>query len=335
MKKMLILLLLGVLVCSYSDLIIPGQPRPNRPIFTPEVKPNPLPTPQKPFTPKPNLKPVVKYTDHENLNAVLWMQTSAEFKGLCYQAYNTAKMMLDLALKDKTWCADLEQLEKQGYENLKPAVILDIDETVLDNTIYQGSLVRENKAYNGREWDNWCREVRATAIAGAADFCNYAIEKGVDVVYLTNRRNTIQKETEENLKKEGFPVTEVKEENTTPAKEHHKSFLGKFMKFDRKGKAYVLPKVKERTKNGRRQAVAEKNRIIMLVGDNCCDFAGLFNEATIKAREEVATKYASFWGTKWIILPNPSYGDWENAVLDYKYPQQDERFKMKYEQLRK
>jgi hypothetical protein len=183
MKKMLILLLLGVLVCSYSDLIIPGQPRPNRPIFTPEVKPNPVPTPQKPFTPKPNLKPVVKYTDHENLNAVLWMQTSAEFKGLCYQAYNTAKIMLDVALKDKTWCADLEQLEKKGYEDLKPAVILDIDETVLDNTIYQGSLVRENKAYNGREWDNWCREVRATAIAGAADFCNYAIEKGVDVVY--------------------------------------------------------------------------------------------------------------------------------------------------------
>lgn len=337
MKKMLILFILGMLVFSYADLIVP-QPRPAKPVLVPDNKP--VPTPQPPFAPKPNIKPVMpapapKYTDHENLNAVLWMQTSAEFKGLCYQAYNTAKIMLDVALKDKTWCADLEQLEKKGYENLKPAVILDIDETVLDNTIYQGSLIREHKAYNSREWDNWCREVRATAIAGAADFCNYAVKKGVDVVYLTNRRNTIQKETEENLIKEGFPVTQAKAENTTPAKNHHKSFFGKFMKREQEGKAYVLPKVKERTKNGRRQAVAEDHRIIMLVGDNCCDFSGLFNDTTIKAREEAAVKYASFWGTKWIILPNPSYGDWENSVLDNKYPKQDERLKMKYDLLRK
>ncbi len=251
-----------------------------------------------------------KYVSHETLNAILWMQTSGEFKGLCYQAYNTAKLMLDRALADKNWCADLVQQEENNYQDLPPAVILDIDETVLDNTIFQGSLILENKPYSGRSWNQWCKEARATALAGAAEFCNYAIQKGVAVYYVTNRWDSVKDVTEKNLVAQGFPLEE--------------------------GKAEVYPKVKERTKGGRRAKVAQNHRIVLLVGDNNCDFSMLFNDTTVEERDKATEQYATYWGTKWILLPNPAYGDWENSVLEHKQRLSDqERLQLKYSKIRK
>ena len=71
---------------------------------------------------------------HESLHGVLWMQRSAEYKALCFQAYQLANAQLRIAVNDKNWTAALEQLG--NYKNLPPAVILDVDETVLDNSPY-------------------------------------------------------------------------------------------------------------------------------------------------------------------------------------------------------
>src|SRR5687767_3909483 len=78
---------------------------------------------------------------HENLNAVLWMQTALEYEATALQAYRLGQIQLDAALKEPRWTAAIEQ--PGDAAGLPPAVILDIDETVLDNSYYQARLVRD------------------------------------------------------------------------------------------------------------------------------------------------------------------------------------------------
>ena len=102
---------------------------------------------------------------HENLNAVLWLQTAIEFEASALQAYRLAHLQLDAALSDPSWTAALEQ--QVDASKLPPAVIVDIDETVLDNSYYQARLIRDNAVFATPTWDAWVAEARATAIPGA------------------------------------------------------------------------------------------------------------------------------------------------------------------------
>src|SRR5215203_940023 len=79
---------------------------------------------------------------HENLNAVAWMQTSLEYQASAVQAYRLAARQLDEALADRSWTAAIEQTGDAS--KLPPAVVLDIDETVLDNSPFQARVVRNN-----------------------------------------------------------------------------------------------------------------------------------------------------------------------------------------------
>lgn len=228
---------------------------------------------------------------HELLNAVLWMQQAAEYKALNYQAYNSAKQMIDIALNDKNWSAALEQ--KGNYQNLPPAVILDVDETVLDNSAYESLLIRTETVYNKESWDRWCNEQRAAAIPGALEFCNYAREKGVTVFYITNRRDHLREATRQNLQKLNFPLD--------------------------KNRETVLTRSDSGDKGARRELTASEYRILLLIGDNNGDFASGFTKNTTEKRSALTEQYSSYWGTKWIVLANPAYGDWESALFNYDY----------------
>ena len=103
-------------------------------------------------------------TAHENLNAVLWLQTAIEFEAAAVQAYRLAQLQLDAALSDPSWTAALEQ---QGdASKLPPAVVVDIDETVLDNSYYQARLIRDNAVYATPSWDAWVAGARADCCSG-------------------------------------------------------------------------------------------------------------------------------------------------------------------------
>lgn len=232
----------------------------------------------------------------ETLHSVLWMQKSAEYKANCLQAYKLVEMQLQKALNDKNWTAALEQIG--NYQNLPPAVILDIDETVLDNSPYEAELIQNGEYYSSKTWNTWCNKAIADAIPGALEFCQSADKQDVNVFYVTNRRVHLKDLTRQNLQKLGFPLNENIET--------------------------ILPRLESSDKGTRREMISENYRILLLIGDNLGDFASGFTNASMDVRDSLLTEYKDYFGNKWISLANPIYGDWENAVYDYNFGISDE-----------
>lgn len=249
---------------------------------------------------------------NENLHSVLWTQTAAEYDALTLQTYRAARRMLDSALTVPGWTAALEQVEDTGYESLPPAVILDVDETVLDNSAYQARLVRDDAQYDRSSWQAWVREEEATPIAGALDFTRYADRQGVAVFYLTNRRAAVEEATRANLARLGFPLDD--EVDTV------------VMRGER-------PAWDTGDKTTRREVIVEDYRVLLMAGDNLGDFIGEV-ERSVEERAALAERYGDYWGTRWFVLPNAQYGSWEGALFDYDYGlSREERLQHKYEHL--
>jgi 5'-nucleotidase (lipoprotein e(P4) family) len=245
---------------------------------------------------------------HELLHANLWMQTSAEYAAVSIETYFTAEALLPAAIADSNWTGCLEQGE--NYQALPPAIILDVDETVLDNTAFESRLIRDNDYYRNENWLPWCREAKATAIPGARDFLKRAEELGVKIFYVTNRGMEIEQATCENIINQGLPL------DTTGD--------------------YMLTKGEREDwgsdKTSRRKWVADSHRVIMLFGDNFNDFAP---GTQVSPAERVEHSYKNYWGLKWFMLANPDYGDWESAIYNYKWPKtSEEQLKMKYDALK-
>ncbi|MDC0672905.1 HAD family acid phosphatase [Nannocystis sp. ncelm1] len=229
---------------------------------------------------------------HDNMNAVLWMQTAAEYEALALQAYAAAMRAVEVGLADPTIDA-LPKGERRGDPAaLAPAVIVDIDETVLDNSPFQARLVYERAGYSASAWHAWGEERAARAVPGAVAFARAAADRGVTVFYVTNRDRSLYAATRANLAAQGFPLAESVET--------------------------LLPLDSQRgwtEEKGRRRAlIGERYRVLALIGDTLGDFMD-GADATIPARSELIATYLEFWGERWIVLPNPSYGSWESALM--------------------
>ena len=223
----------------------------------------------------------------DNLNAVLWVQASAEYDATALSVYNAAAARLDAAL------AEGERHDAAPLGTLPPAVILDVDETVLDNSPYQARLVRDGGAYDGATWAAWVDERASRAVPGVAGFLREARERGITVVYLTNRTHAMQEATLDNLRALGLPA----DDGTR--------FLGK-----------GAPGCEQAgsDKACRRAQVAAGYRVLMLVGDQLGDFVEPAAD-TPAARQALVDRHAGWFGDRWWMLPNPTYGDWEPAVF--------------------
>src|ERR1043166_6678915 len=124
-------------------------------------------------------------------SATLYQQASGEARALEYQTYVLARMLLD---------RDLRNHRIRGQR----AIIVDVDETILDNSRYQGMLIKKGVNYP-EGWTDWCNRAEATPIPGAVDFLKYAHARGVRVFYVTNRKIAEKDGTARNLKSLGFP----------------------------------------------------------------------------------------------------------------------------------
>ncbi len=224
--------------------------------------------------------------------AALYMQKAAEYRALCYQSFNLAKMKLDADFDKK----NLKKLPK-AERKMPRAVVVDIDETMLDNSPAQAYGIKNNKSFNYDDWYRWGGMRKAKEIPGAVDFANYAKSKGVKIYYVSNRDEKQQLEdTVENLRIAGFP--DVSKENVLL---RQKDAAGKNIS----------------TKTPRRDFVKANHRIVMLIGDNLNDFSDIFEDKSITDRFAETDKAKELWGTKFIVLPNAMYGDWENAIYEY------------------
>ncbi len=231
-------------------------------------------------------------TDDPTTSATLWVQTSAEFDALTTTVYRSASAQLNNALSVNSWTASVEQEDNQ-YRSLPPAIIMDVDETVLDNSPFQARLIKQNKTYNEERWNSWVREEKADPIAGALSFAKEAAAKGITVFYLTNRDASVEEATRDNLEKLGFPM-----------KENTDVLLTK-----NERQEWTSEKV------NRRKYLSTNYRIVMLFGDNLNDFVPT-EGLNLGERKQLVEKHRDRFGTQWFVLPNPVYGSWEEALYN-------------------
>ncbi|MDH3231098.1 MAG: 5'-nucleotidase, lipoprotein e(P4) family [Alphaproteobacteria bacterium] len=241
---------------------------------------------------------------NDNLNATLWMQSSVEYAGVTMGAYRLATVMLDKALADKGWTAVPDE-QGGNFADKPPAVILDVDETVLDNSRYQAWMVMNDKTFHPKSWGDFVNSVDSTPIPGSLAFTKYADSKGVKVFYVSNRTGELEDATRKNLEKYGYPMGGNVDTVLLKAE---------------------IPEWGSSKKSPRRIHVAKDYRVLLVLGDNFGDFVDAYKGSLVE-RKALMEKTGAMWGTKWIVLPNPSYGSWESAPFGHDYKEPDQRGK--------
>ena len=243
------------------------------------------------------------------LNATLWVTNSVEFKANAMEAYALAKIQLDKALADKSWTAATEQTG--DFQDKPPAIILDADETVIDNGAYEAWLIKTGNDYSGKTWAAWVADAEAKAVPGAVDFTKYADSKGVKVFYVTNRSADQEAATRKNMEALGFPMGGNVD-------------------------TFLMSKEKEdwTSKKGTRRAfIAKDYRILLLVGDNYGDFSDDYGGSEADRLKSFESNIAHI-GHDWIFIGNPEYGSFESAPFMSNYKlSPDERRQMKIDAL--
>jgi 5'-nucleotidase (lipoprotein e(P4) family) len=207
--------------------------------------------------------------------STLWYQRASECRALYYQAFNFAKQSLVVNLAE-------------SKNDMPKAVVVDIDETVLDNSPFEAYSVRTGKPYSNELWHEWTGKAAARATPGALDFLKFAETKGVETFYISNRSVSETAVTLQNLKALGFPFAD---------------------------EAHILLKTDTSVKTVRRNKISETHDILILAGDNIGDFDELFEDRKQNSGFETVDAHKSDFGKRFIILPNPMYGSWERVAF--------------------
>lgn len=243
------------------------------------------------------------------LYATLWQQSSAEYRVLAEMIFSTAKFQLERALADREWTAEPSQ--KVGFQHLPPAVIMDIDETVMDNSRFQAQLIKTGLEYSEEVWKRWVGNRTAASVPGAVDFVTFAQARGITVFFITGRDYYHEKETRLHLRSIGIDLPEDKD--TVLMRGEQKDWVS--------------------DKTSRRKFVADAYRVLLVIGDDLGDFTSA-HKTTPQSRIKEAIGHRE-WGTKWFILPNPSYGSWLESLHDFNFKMtREEILKRKFDNLK-
>ncbi|WP_372773956.1 5'-nucleotidase, lipoprotein e(P4) family [Pantoea sp. WEP] len=211
----------------------------------------------------------------QSVLAVNWFQQSGEYQALSWQAFNTARMAFDNA---------------PSLTGKPKAVIVDLDETMIDNSAYSAWQAKNGQPFSGKTWSAWTQARQATAVPGAVEFANYVNSHGGTMFYVSNRDQKDYAATVDNLNKLGFSGVSDKT-------------------------------VRLSTGNSNKQARfdAIKNagyNVVLYIGDNLNDFGGATWHQGNAQRQQFVTLNHQRFGTQFIVLPNPLYGDWESGMAE-------------------
>ncbi|MBL0127158.1 MAG: 5'-nucleotidase, lipoprotein e(P4) family [Flavobacteriales bacterium] len=217
----------------------------------------------------------------QGADAVLWQNTSAEAYWLYQQAYQHAATKLHYELNRVRSKTDPTHVERPL------AVIVDIDETVLDNSPYQVNAIRRGHTFDQADWKTWTDMSAAKPCPGALDFLKFAEAEGCEVFYITNRDVREKASTLKNLNDNGFPFAD---------------------------EAHLLLMDGTSDKTERRAMVASRYRVVLLVGDQLRDFDERFKDRSLNYGQDVVDTMSDSLSRYFILLPNPMYGTYRDAV---------------------
>ncbi len=240
--------------------------------------------------------------------STLWVRTSAEYRAASVAIYRAAGAALATGLTDSAWTA--EPTQTGDLAALPPAIVMDVDETVLDNSAPQAGLLIEETCFPefASVWDNWIAQRSAPAVPGAAEFIHTARAskdpqgRPVRVFFITNRECERRAGTESSCPQQDDTLANLRS-------------LG----LDSPTLADDLMIRGERPdwgseKLSRRLEVARQYRIVLNVGDDLADFLAEVRRQTPPSREQARCAHDALWGRRWFVLPNPMYGSWLVAL---------------------
>jgi len=230
---------------------------------------NPPPAPPRPAVPAPPPGATAGSPTGPAVDPleIRWVRESAEYEALVREVYRAAQARVEDASVD---------LAAGSW-----GVILDADETVLNNAAYQSERARQGLGYTSESWAGWVKRREATALPGAAAFLNRVRELGGRIAIVTNRRANVCDDTKAN-------------------------FEALALIYDA-----MLCRTDAEDKNPRFEAVergtggAPPMKVVAWVGDSILDFP----KQSQKIRGQGSEAFADF-GTRFFVLPNPMYGSW-------------------------
>lgn len=235
----------------------------------------------------------------EQVSATLWMQHAAEFRIAAEQTYRLATERLATTIAAPGSAAlEQQELAAEALASLPTAIIVDLDETVLDNSFYQARRALAGGEYDEASWQAWMQEASAPALPGAVEFLQAASRAGHKIFYVTNR--------------ECRPL-EVLPEDPCPARS---ATLRNLLTLqlpnvsapDALSLRYERPQWSSSDKTVRRRWIASTHRVVAIVGDDLRDFV---DRPVYEARR---AELANRFGLRWFLLPNPIYGSWERVI---------------------
>lgn len=239
-------------------------------------------------------------TSQELMLSTLWVQNSAEYSLLTESVFTQAQKHLKAARRLISSAA-LEQDEQPKRKRLPPVVIFDLDETLLDNSAFQGYLIKTKQVYTQDLWNRWVQLQQAKAIPGAVNFVKVVKSSGMGIFYVTNRacitpdNCPAKKATMENMKNLGFP--DADNPDIFLLKNEHDDWSS--------------------DKTNRRRFIAQSHHIVMLVGDDLNDFISTEKVKALRNGDaELKATALKKIGSEWFLLPNPMYGSWLQNITD-------------------
>ena len=223
------------------------------------------------------LKQKQQYQDETETMGLLWMRTSAEYRALAYQGYNVALNLVKMAVTDPS------------HQRKPLAIVLDADETVVDNTKLMGeSVANGNGRFDAPWWRQAVHQGKSQAMPGAVEFLNEVHKQGVEIFYVSNRYAPVNYDaTVQNFKELGFPSVD---------------------------KDHVLLFEKDSDKQPRFDTITKKYNVILYMGDNAGDFPIGTKGKTLAERNAIIDEHKEDFGTTFVVFPNPAYGSWVSAL---------------------
>jgi acid phosphatase len=244
-----------------------------------------------------------EWVGREQLHATLWMQASPEYRAITEQVYRLAAEKI-AAPSPGSAAVEQSTLTPEALAKLPTAVVLDIDETVLDNSVYQARLIRNRGEYNTATWGEWVRAGEAELVPGARDFISAARKLGHTVFYISNRDCTTPAAT---------PADKCPAKTATL-----RNLVALGVESSPDPDRLLLRAERPEWVSGkttRRAFIGANYRIVALVGDDLGDF--IDPRVFAGDRERLEPRF----GETWFLLPNPIYGSWTSpyGTLEKKY----------------